>query len=203
MANIRLKSQWFKTDTPKSPQHAAGAMAFIVWRVAHNALTQMRSAQFDIDIGPMYFDFLREWLVFLIQVTDRMAHARLAGDERVAFTTALVQRVADHLADNENNLLGPPPAGQDSYQVRFIDLFNDLSAHYADFGHGVQGPDFAFMRYLGSRIEALMPPKDRAWALDQVMSVEAPEAVEMLQRSLDGVLSTEPRKPRRAGLSGD
>jgi hypothetical protein len=200
---IRLKSQWFKTDTPKSPQQAAGAMAFIVWRVAHNTLTQMRSAQFDIDIGPMYFDFLREWLVFLVQVTDRMAHARLAGDERVAFTTALVQRVADHLADNENNLLGPPPAGQDSYQGRFIDLCNELSTHYADFGHGAQGPDFAFMRYLGSRIEALMPPKDRAWALDQVMSIEAPEAVELLQRSLDGVLSTEPRKPRRAGLSGD
>ena len=29
-----------------------------------------------------------------------------------------------------------------------------------------------------------MPPKDRAWVLDQVMAVEAPEAVEMLQRSL-------------------
>ncbi|MCU0918909.1 MAG: hypothetical protein MUF16_01005 [Burkholderiaceae bacterium] len=200
---IRLKSQWFKTDTPKSPQQAAGAMAFIVWRVAHNTLTQMRSAQFDIDIGPMYFDFMREWLVFLVQVTDRMAHARMASDERVAFTTALVHRVADHLADNESNLLGPLPAGQDSYQGRFIDLCNELSAHYAEFGHGAQGPDFAFMRYLGSRIEALMPAKDRAWALDQVMSIEAPEAVAMLQRSLDGVLSTEPRKPRRAGLSGD
>jgi hypothetical protein len=200
---IRLKSQWFNTDTPKTPQQAAGAMAFIVWRVAHNTLAQMRSAQFDIDIGPMYFDFMREWLVFLIQVTDRMAHARMAGDERVAFTTALVQRVAEHLADNENRLLGAPMPGPDSYQGRFIDLCNELSTHYADFGHGASGPDFAFMRYLGSRIEALMPPKDRAWALDQVMSVEAPEAVEMLQRSLDGVLSTEPRKARRAGLSGD
>ena len=200
---IRLKSQWFKTDTPKTPQQAAGAMAFTVWRVAHNTLAQMRSAQFDIDIGPMYFDFMREWLVFLIQVTDRMAHARMAGDERVAFTTALVQRVADHLADNENRLLGASMPGQESYQGRFIDLCNELATHYADFGHGAAGPDFAFMRYLGSRIEVLMPPKDRAWALDQVMSVEAPEAVEMLQRSLDGVLSTEPRAPRRASLSGD
>jgi hypothetical protein len=200
---IRLKSQWFKTDTPKTPQQAAGAMAFIIWRVAHNTLTQMRSAQFDIDIGPMYFDFMREWLVFLVQVTDRMAHARMASDERVAFTTVLVQRVADHLAENENNLLGAPMSGQDSYQGRFIDLFNELSGHYADFGHDASGPDFAFKRYLGSRIEALMPPKDRVWAVDQVMSVEAPEAVEMLQRSLDGVLSTEARPPRRASLSGD
>jgi hypothetical protein len=200
---IRLKSQWFKTDTPKTPQQAAGAMAFIVWRIAHNTLTQMRSAQFDIDIGPTYFEFMREWLVFLIQVTDRMVHARMASDERVAFTTALVQRVAEHLTENENNLLGAPTPGQDSYQGRFIDLVNELSAHYADFGHDATGPDFAFKRYLGSRIEALMPPKDRVWAVDQVMSVEAPEAVEMLQRSLDGVLSTEARKPRRAALSGD
>ena len=108
---LRLKSHWFKTDTPKTPQQTAGAMAFIVWRVAHNTLKQMRSARFDIDIGPMYFAFMREVLVFLIQVIDRMAYERMASDERVAFTTALVQRVADHLADNENNLLGAPPAG--------------------------------------------------------------------------------------------
>ena len=122
MAKLRLKSQWFKTDAPKSPQETAGAMAFIVWRVAHNALTQMRSARFDIDIGAQYFAFMREWLVFLIQVVDRMAHERMAADERVAFTTALVRRVADHLADNEDRLLGVPPPGEESHQGRFIDL---------------------------------------------------------------------------------
>jgi hypothetical protein len=203
MADLRLKSQWFKTDTPKSPQEAAGAMAFIVWRVAHNALTQMRGARFDIDIGPPYFAFLREWLVFLVQVVDRMAHERMTGEERVAFTTALVLRVADHLADNENRLLGVPPPGEESYQGRFIDLVNRLASHYAEFGHGPDGPDFAFMRYLGHRIEALMPEKDRYWVVDQVMAIEAPDAVEMLQRSLKGVLSTEPRAPRRPGVSGD
>jgi len=200
---MRIKSQWFKTDTPKTPQESAGVMAFIVWRVAHNALAQMRGARFDIDIGPPYFAFMREWLVFLIQIVDRMAHARMGVDERTAFTTALVRRVADHLADNENNLLGVPPPGQDSSQARFIDLFNLLSSHYAEFGHDAEGPDFAFMRYLGHRIEALMPKKDQHWVVDQVMAIEAPEAVEMLQRSLQGVLSTEPRAPRRAGLSGD
>ena len=200
---MRIKSQWFKTDTPKTPQEAAGAMAFIVWRVAHNALTQMRSARFDIDIGAQYFAFMREWLVFLIQVVDRMAHERMGADERVAFTTALVLRVADHLAENENNLLGVPPPGEESHQGRFIDLFNLLSSHYADFGHSADGPDFAFMRYLGHRIEALMPKKDRYWVVDQVMAIEAPDAVEMLQRSLRGVLSNEPRAPRRGGLSGD
>jgi hypothetical protein len=200
---MRIKSQWFKTDTPKTPQEAAGAMAFIVWRVAHNVLTQMRSARFDIDIGPQYFAFMREWLVFLTQVVDRMAHERMEAEERVAFTTALVRRVADHLAENENTLLGVPPPGEESHQGRFIDLFNLLSVHYAEFGHSADGPDFAFMRYLGHRIEALMPKKDQYWVVDQVMAIEAPEAVQMLQRSLQGVLSSEPRAPRRAGVSGD
>ncbi len=200
---MRIKSQWFKTDKPKTPQESAGAMAFIVWRVAHNTLAQMRSARFDIDIGPQYFAFMREWLVFLIQVVDRMAHARMPADEREVFTTALVRRVADHLADNENRLLGEPSPGQDSSQGRFIDLFNLLSSHYAEFGHSDEGPDFLFMRYLGYRIEVLMPKKDQHWVIDQVLAIEAPEAVQMLQRSLQGVLSTEPRAARRAGVSGD
>ena len=51
--------------------------------------------------------------------------------------------------------------------------------------------------------EQLMPAKDQAWAVDQVVSVEAPEAVQMLQRSFVDALSSEPRAPRRAGLSGD
>ena len=203
MATLRIKSQWFKTETQKTPQQAAGVMAFIVWRVAHNALTQMRSARFDIDIGPQYFAFMREWLAFLIQVVDRMAHERMTQEERTAFTTALVLRVAGHLADNENTLLGAPPPGEETYQARFIDLVNLLASHYAEFGHDGDGPDFAFMRYLGHRIEALMPQKDRYWVVDQVMAIEAPDAVEMLQRSLQGVLSTEPRAPRRAGISGD
>lgn len=203
MATLRLKSRWFNTDTPKSAEQAAGVMAFIVWRVAHHALTQMRSARFDIDIGAPYFAFLREWLVFLTQVADRMAHDRMPADERRAFTSALVRRVADHLADNEDRLLGAPPPGQAGSRDRFIDLVNELASHYAEFGHDADGPDFAFMRYLGHRLEALMPEKDRRWVVNQVMAIEAPEAVRMLQRSLDGVLSDEPRAPRRAVVSGD
>jgi hypothetical protein len=200
---IRLKSQWFKTDKPKTPEQQAGVLAFVVWRVAHNALTQMRGARFDIDIGAVYFAFLSEWLVFLVQAADRMVYERMAADDRAAFTTVLVHRVADHLAENQDRLMGLPAPGEDSHQGRFIDLYNELSAHYADFGHGADGPDFACLRYLGHRIEQLMPIKDRAWAVDQVMSIEAPEALQMLQRSFADALSSEPRGPRRAGLSGD
>lgn len=196
MAKIRIKSQWFRSGASKTPQQTASAMAFIAWRVAQNMLKQMRTAHFDIDIGPQYFAFTREVLVFLTQVLDRMAYQRMGPEGRAEFITALVKRVADILQDNEDGLLGVPPAGQPGHYTQFIDLFNELSDHYADFGFDAEGPDFAFVRYLGHRITLLMPQKDQRWVLDQVMAAEVPDAVQYLQRAIKGVLSTEVRPPR-------
>jgi hypothetical protein len=198
MANIRIKSQWFQSDTPKTPQQTASAMAFITWRVAQNTLKQMRTASFDIEVGPQYFAFTREVLVFLTQVLDRMASERMDTAARAEFMTSLVQRVAQILQENEDGLMGPPSAGQASHYDQFIDLFNELADHYADFGFDANGPDFAFVRYLGHRIEALMPQKDQRWVVDQIMASEVPDAIDMIKRGMQGVLSTEPRPARAA-----
>lgn len=200
---MRLKAHWFKPEQPRSAEQRASAIAFIVWRVARQMLDRMRKAGFDIDVGPPYFAFMREVLVFLVQCADRIAYARRAGDERAAFTTALVLRIADFLEENEGDLLGPAEAGSPGYRERFIDLFNELSAHYAEFGYGADGPDFAFRRYLGTRIEPLLPEKDRRWVLDQVMDIEAPEAVALVERGMDGVFSTEKRARRASALGAD
>lgn len=205
MAVMRIKSQWFREGVARTPEQTASAMAFITWRVGQNMLAQMRSAHFDIEIGTQYFAFTREVLVFLIQVIERMAHARMDEGTRAAFMPALVKRVAQVLEENEDGLLGAPTDGQVSHYARFIDEYNLLADHYADFDYGAGGPDFSFVRYLGHRIEALMPEKDRLWVVDQIMAIEVPEAVQILQRSIQDVLSTEPRAPRRsrAAASGD
>ena len=205
MAKLRIKSEWFRDGVAKTPAQTASAMAFIVWRVAQNTLKQMRLAHFDIEVGPQYFAFTREMLVFLTQVLDRMAYERMGPEGRAEFITALVRRVAEVLQENEDALLGVPPAGAPSHYDEFIDLFNEITEHYAHFGYGSEGPDFAFTRYLGHRIEALMPAKDQRWVIDQMMATEVPEAVEIFRGAMVGVLSTESRAPRRAraGTSGD
>ena len=197
MANIRIKSQWFKSGTAKSPAQTASVMASTAWRVTQNTLKQMRAAKFDIDIGLQYFAFTREVLVFLTQVLDRMAFERMDASARAEFITALVRRVAELLQENEDSFLGEPAAGQPSHFDEFIDLFNELADHYAEFDYGADGPDFAFMRYLGHRIERLMPEKDQRWVIDQMMATEVPQAVELLQRAMQGALSTEAPGPRR------
>jgi hypothetical protein len=207
----RLKSRWFRAGADKSAGQQASAMAFIVWRVARHALDRMRQAGFDVEVGPPYFAFLREVLVFLVALADRIAHARLDSERRAEFTSALVHHLARILQDNEDDLLGPAPPGGPSNAESFVDLVNEVTGHYAEFGADPAlpaddagfHPDFAFLRYFGRRIEPTLPEKDRRWVLDQVMAVEAPEAVGMVQRSMRDLFDPGTRRARRSTVSGD
>jgi hypothetical protein len=208
---MRIKSHWFKPGAAKSPAEQASVMAFIVWRVAHNMVKRMRGADFDIDAGTPYFAFMREVLVFLAALTDRLAHARLDAEARAEFTVALVRHLARTLAENETDLLGPAGPGAPAYCNSFIDLVNEVSQHYAEFGAdpsmpagdaGFQ-PDFAFVRYFGSRLEPTLPEKDRRWVMDQAMAVEVPEAIGIVQRSMRDLYEPAPRRARRTTMSGE
>lgn len=207
----RLKTHWFRHGDSRGADQQASAAAFIVWRIARHALDRTRHAGFDVDIGTPYFRFLREMLAFLVAIADRIAHARLAPPQRVEFTGAMVHHLARILQDSEDDLVGPAPAGAPSHGDSFIDLVNELATHYGEFGAdpklpAVPGgfePDFAFLRYLGHRLEATVPPKDRRWVQDQAIAVEAPEAVAMLQRSLRDLFEPPARARRGAAVSGD
>ena len=207
----RLKSHWFNASHGHSAEQQASAAAFIAWRLARHMLDRMRHAGFDIDIGPPYFRFLREVLGFLVVLADRIAHARLAPAQREAFTVAMVRHLGRILQDSEDDLLGRPPPDAPSHADSFVDLVNELSAHYADFGPDTTAPaddagfhpGFGFVRYLGFRLESVLPDKDRRWVLDQVMDAEAPDAISMLQRSLRDLFDPAPRAARRSAVSGD
>lgn len=207
----RLKTQWFRHGDARGAAQQASAAAFIVWRVARHTLDRTRHAGFGVDIGEPYFRFLREVLAFLVAVADRIAHRRLDEGQRVAFTGAMVHHLARILQDSQDDLMGAAPAGTPSHGDSFIDLVNELADHYAEFGAdrtaaAVAGgfePDFAFLRYLGCRLEPALPPPERRWVQDQIIAVQAPEAVAMLQRSLADLFDPPKRPPRRAGVSGD
>ena len=71
---LRIKNQWFNNDRPKSTKETASVLAFIIWRVTQNMVKLMRQAEFDIDVGPQFFAFMREILGFLIQIEIGRAH---------------------------------------------------------------------------------------------------------------------------------
>jgi hypothetical protein len=198
---MRIKSHWFKPGREKTPQDIAGTLSFVTWRIADNALKNTRTAKFEIAIGAQYFAFLTEFLIFLIQVADRIAYRLLSAEDRVTFTGTLANRVAETLAENQSRLMGDTLA---AHKQRFIDRLNQRSGEYADFDYGDDGPEFAFTRYLAFCMREVMDEKDVEWVIDQMMSIEAPNAVDMVEKTMRDVLEIEPRPIRkRASVSGD
>lgn len=203
---MRVKSQWFKNERAKTTREIAGAAAFIAWRIAQNSLRNMRKADFEIDPGAQYFDFLAEWLIFIVQVADRIAFERMRPEEREEFTSALANRVGDILADNRNDLLGAPDGGDDSdtYKSRFIDLLNLRSFDYADFDYTDGKIEYGFLRYLAERLGHVVGERDAIWVRDQVMEIEAPDVVESIRKGMRGLFGDTPRRaPGSASTTGD
>jgi hypothetical protein len=198
---LRIKSNWFKEGRARSPQEISDALAFVVSRIADNSVKNTRKAKFEIEVGAQYLDYLAELLIFLVLVADRIAYRDLAAEDRSVFTGNLANRVGETYAENRSRLLV-----EDIKQCKqtFIDQLNQRAGEYADFGYGESGPDFSFYRYLAFCIGEIMNDADSTWIIDQMISIEAPDAVQMVEKTLRGLNEEEPRKPRRrVSASGD
>jgi hypothetical protein len=119
----------------------------------------------------------------------------------MAFTTELANRVAETLADNQSRLLGGTVG---EHKEHFIEQLNLRAAEYAEFEYGNDGPSFAFMRYLAHCMLDVVDERDKNWVTDQMMAIEAPEAVAMVEKAMRGLLETEPRRrASRSAVGGD
>lgn len=196
---MRIKSQWFKEGREKTAQELAGAVAFIAWRIAENALKNMRRADFEVAVGAQYLGFIAEFLIFLVQVADRIAYSRFTAEFRQDFTTELAQRVAATLAENQSRLLS---GSTDEHKRNFIERLNLRAGEYAEFEYGDAGPSFSFMRYLAHCMLDVVDEHDKNWVIDQMMTSEAPDAVAMVEKAMRGLLEMEPRKRKAGGLLG-
>ena len=189
-SKIRVKSSWFKGDRKKTPQEIAGALAYTIWRISDNTLKNVRKADFDIAIGGQYFAFLSEFLIFLVQVADRIVYTQLNEQDRFDFTSALVNRVAEHQAENQSEWLSGPVR---EYKDRFVDRLNQRAGEYADFHYSGVDTSFTFVLYLGQCMREVMDEKDKTWVVDQIMAIEVPEAVAMLEKAMTGLFEAESR----------
>lgn len=199
---IRIRNSFHTSGRQRSMGELASVVAILAWKLAIESIKRMREADYDIDIGRAYFDFVCEFMVFLAQAADRIAYRDLEPEQRVEFTTALVKRLAEVVEENRDMLLVDVPAGES--QRHFLELFNRRGIDYADCGYDESGPDFNFRRYFAACMQEVLPEKDRLWAIDQVMDIESPEAIKAVTKTLEGIFHPAAKSQRsRHGVSGD
>jgi hypothetical protein len=125
-----------------------------------------------------------------VQVADRIVYTQLSEQDRFDFTSALVNRVAEHQAENQSEWLG---GSVREYKDRFIDRLNQRAGEYADFNYTGVDTSFTFILYLGQCMREVMDEKDKTWVVDQIMAIEVPEAVAMLEKAMTGLFEAESR----------
>lgn len=169
---IRIKSHWWNDDNERSLAEIGGALAFIAWRIAVDKAITLHCERFVYRDDAQRLAVIAEYLVFLVQVADRLAHRRLEDGDRRELVTALARKLIEHVQDNSADLLG---AGD--YGTPFIERLNARSAEYAEFQLDDEGPTYPFLRHLGFEVQALMGEQDEnRWVIDQVMDKDGWDA---------------------------
>jgi hypothetical protein len=203
---IRLKSRWFREGRQRSAAERGGVAAVASWRLAIEMVKRLQKAGFGIEVGTGYFQVLREAAIFLALLADRQVHARQSPEERGEFTVAMVRHLAATYAESATEWLPPRSPDGPDWVDDFLQAWNDVAPTYADFGGDLATgePDIAFVRHFAWRLEPLLPVADRVWVIDQVMSIEVPDAAQALRRTLGGVFDETPRRQRCAATeTGD
>ncbi len=169
---LRIKSHWQDEDRTRSLPEIASALAFIAWRIAMDKAINLHCERFLYRDDAQRLAVIQEYLAFLIQIADRLAHGDLAEADRRLLITEFARKVFAHVQDNSHDLLGPG-----DYGGAFIALLNERSGEYADYQLAEDGPSYAFLRHLGHEIQALMGEAlENRWVIDQVMDKDGWDA---------------------------
>ena len=178
---VRIKSQWHDEEAERSLEEIAGAIAFNGWKIAVDKAIGLHGEHYVYDTDRQRLAVIAEYLIFQVQLVDRMTHEILQDDDdRRRLITALVMRLAEHMQENSTDLLG---AGD--HQTEFIARFNERSTEYLELGFTAEGPSYPFLRHLGFEIQQVMgASQENRWVIDQVMDKDGLDVYKQIKRIL-------------------
>lgn len=180
---LRIKSHWWNDDQERSLPEIASALAFIAWRISMDKAINLHCERFVYASDEQRLAVIQEYLIFLIQIADRMSHGRLSDEDRRTLITSFARKVVEHVQDNSQDLLGPG-----DYGTTFLERLNARSEEYSDLQMGDDGPSYPFLRHLGFEIQGLMGDgQENRWVIDQVMDKDGFEVYQQLTRVIDGL----------------
>jgi hypothetical protein len=182
---LRIKSHWHDDQAERSVEEIAGAAAFIAWRIAKDKAINLHGQDFVYASDGQRMDVIIEYLVFQLQLLDRLALQRLElNDEtRRQLVIGTAKAMAKHVQDNSVDLFGPG-----DYVAPFIERINRRGAEYAEFAYHEDGPSYPFMRHLGYEIQQVMGSEgENRWVIDQVMDKDGYDVDRQLRRAVDNL----------------
>lgn len=180
----RIRTRWHNKSKPKSIETIAGAMGMNIWKMASDTANKMYNEGFNFKNNAQLIEIISEFVIFMIQLSDRIAYEELDTEQRQRFTQALASHLIGTVVDNQIEELGP----SDDYQRAFIEKLNHHLDGYAEFAVSNGDPSYQMLRYFGTLADQVMGGSDNKWVIEHVMEVEAPVLVKQLKEGMAKIL---------------
>ncbi len=194
---LRIRNT-FKNRDKASLEEKANILAYNIWQISLAGAKNLHEEDYIYQDDAQRVKVIREYLVFLVHVADRMTYGRLSDEERSLFVNELAKDTANQIQRNTEEIAGPGP-----YREHYLQTINERFAEYArgSFKEGI--PGYSLLRMFGENVRQIMgDDQTNKWTIDQIMDVDGPMLVEKMADSLNSIVG-EPSEEERKKSSID
>ena len=181
-----IKTRWRKKGA-RSLAERAGVVGANVWKLALEFFKHMEKDGFRFGSDRLVTNVLTEFIAFLVQLVDRRVYGRLSDADRALLVSEVVRHLAATMENNQMDLFGPG-----EYRKPFIDALNARFGEYAEFEYRDGEPSYACLRDFAARVADIMAESDNRWVIEQMIDVEAPEMVRLVNRLVEQTVAPTP-----------
>jgi len=182
-----VKTRWRKKGA-RTLADRAGVIGANVWKISLEIFKHMEKEGFRFGSDRLVTDVLAEFIAFLVQLVDRAVYGKLSAADRATLIGELARHLAATMENNQLDLFGPG-----EYRKPFIDLLNARFEEYAGFEYPGGEPDYPCLRFFAAMVSDAMASSDNKWVVEQMMEIEAPEMVRLIEKLVDQTVDTAPR----------
>lgn len=181
---MRIRNKW-RADKPRSLEENATASAYMVWQLGLHFAKHLHEQEFDYESDWQRVSVIKEYLIFMSHVVDRLAYTLLAENERQSFMAVLVEQVARHYQRNTEEVYGPG-----NYKSGFLTETNDRFMEYAGCDFENTEPGYTARRILGHAIQDILGmSQTNRWVIQQVIDIDAPDAASQVTEGVTALLN--------------
>lgn len=180
---LRIRDKWNNRRNATLEENA-NVLAYNIWQLALAGAKNLHAEEFDYTNDEQRVGVIREYLMFLVHIADRLAYPRLDDEERGRFVSRLARDTARQLQRNQEQIMG-----SGDYKSAYIDDLNMRMATYAEGSFDGDKPGYSLLRNFGEKVQAVMgSDQTNRWVIDQIMGIDAFDAVKQTTKTLNNLL---------------
>lgn len=180
---LRIRNS-FKNRQSTTFEEKANILAYNIWQISLAGAKNLHEEDYIFTDDAQRVGVIREYLVFLVHVADRMVYDKLNEKERAIFVNELAQYTANQIQRNTEEIAGPG-----DYKANYLETINDRFNQYARGSFEDGKPGYSLLRMFGDNVCQIMGnDQTNKWTIDQIMDVDGPMLVAKMHASLMSII---------------